>query len=340
MKLRVLLSIFLALSLSNSAALADQDFTAVFEFTGGGIYGYPPKPQDNGFDYFFTPVMVDPAILGDGVTIESVEVSASGTNLGAVINFDWEVHIGAASFGLPVVQFTQTLVDPADGYTRNAPVQFRFVIGSSVDPASYTFSGQKNFTTGATSASPYLSIVKAAFASPLNLSSGLYAQLFLWTADNRNSRISFGTITLTVHGSIPADPVYVDVSPGGCPNPLNTKAKGVMSVAILGTEDFDVTTIDPASISLEGAPPLRWSYGDVATPFTADIEFADDCNELRPDGYNDLVLKFNKQEVVNALGDVQDGDVVIAELSGNLIAEFGGTPIEGVDVILIVSPSH
>jgi hypothetical protein len=37
---------------------------------------------------------------------------------------------------------------------------------------------------------------------------------------------------------------------------------------------------------------------------------------------------------------VQDGDVVIAELSGNLIAEFGGTPIEGVDVILIVSPSH
>jgi hypothetical protein len=85
---------------------------------------------------------------------------------------------------------------------------------------------------------------------------------------------------LTLQRAVPRsevfDPeVFVDIKPGSCPNPFNVKSKGVLPVAILGAEDFDVTMIDPSEILLsrdgieEGVPPLRWSYEDVATPFGA-----------------------------------------------------------------------
>ena len=58
----------------------------------------------------------------------------------------------------------------------------------------------------------------------------------------------------------------IDIKPQSCPNPLNVKKKGVLPVAILGTADFDVNEVDPATVELEGVAPLRWDWEDVATP--------------------------------------------------------------------------
>jgi len=135
-------------------------------------------------------------------------------------------------------------------------------------------------------------------------------------------------------------PVYVDVKPVSWPNPLQLKDKGVLPAAICGTEDFDVTTVDPATIQLTleglgiGVSPLRWSYEDVATPYVGEP-----CggHDLGADGYLDLTLKFKTQEVIATLGldAYSDGDVVILTLTGNLKAEFGSTPIQGQDCIVI-----
>jgi hypothetical protein len=133
--------------------------------------------------------------------------------------------------------------------------------------------------------------------------------------------------------------VPVDIKPTSCPNPLNTKSKGVLPVAILGTEDFDVTQIDPASVRLaEEVAPLRWSWEDVATPYEpfTGKETCDNCTTKGPDGYMDLTLKFKSQEVVAALGAVSDGECVVVELTGNLMEEYDGTPIVGEDVVLIL----
>jgi hypothetical protein len=62
--------------------------------------------------------------------------------------------------------------------------------------------------------------------------------------------------------------VLLDIKPESCPNPINTKSKGVLPVAILGTGDFDVTDIDVASISLEGVDPIRSSVEDVVVELT------------------------------------------------------------------------
>lgn len=121
--------------------------------------------------------------------------------------------------------------------------------------------------------------------------------------------------------------VSVDVKPMSWPNPLNVNKKGVLPVAILGTEDFDVTQIDPATILLEGVAPLRWALEDVGTP----------GDQLAgPDGFTDLTLKFDAQEIVAALGDVNDGDVIVLHLTGNLKEEFSGTAIVGEDVVRII----
>ena len=135
-------------------------------------------------------------------------------------------------------------------------------------------------------------------------------------------------------------PVSVDIKPGSWPNPLNRKSKGVLPVAICGTPEFDVSTIDPASIRLiiegveDGVAPLRWSYEDVATLFVGDPFCGHDLNG---DGIMDLTLKFSTQELVILLGlDVFEKGPIIIILTGNLKEEFGGTPILGQDYMIIV----
>lgn len=133
--------------------------------------------------------------------------------------------------------------------------------------------------------------------------------------------------------------VGVDIKPQSCRNPLNVGSKGVLPVAILGTGDIDVSQIDPATVQLEGVSPLRWAMEDVATPFEPFTGKADayDCTTEGPDGFMDLTLKFNHQEIIAALGPVSDGDVLVLQLTGNLLPDFGGTPIVGEDVVVILN---
>jgi len=123
--------------------------------------------------------------------------------------------------------------------------------------------------------------------------------------------------------------VPVDIKPNSCSNPINARSNGVLPVAILGTEDFDVNEIDPKSVRLEGIPSKGSKLKDVATP---DQLEENGCNDFGPDGYTDLTLKFKNQEIIKALGDVSLGEVLTLELSGNL---KDGTPFAGEDVVVI-----
>ena len=140
--------------------------------------------------------------------------------------------------------------------------------------------------------------------------------------------------------------VVVDIKPESCPNPLNIKSKGVLPVAVLGTGDFGVIMIDPATIGLsregvvdgDGRPiivsPLRWASEDVATPFEGELC---DCDTLGPDGYLDLTLKFSTPELVGKLElDEVAGETIPLTLTGSLKEEFSGTPIRGEDCISVL----
>lgn len=125
--------------------------------------------------------------------------------------------------------------------------------------------------------------------------------------------------------------VAVDIKPGSCPNPINTASRGVVPVAVLGTADFDVTTIDETTIQMEGVAPLRTAIEDVTTPVSAQNEC--ECNAAGPDGYPDLTVKFDSQQIAAALGAVSDGQQVILTLTGKL---KNGRPIEGKDCSIVL----
>jgi hypothetical protein len=128
--------------------------------------------------------------------------------------------------------------------------------------------------------------------------------------------------------------VEIDIKPNSCPNSLNRDPKGVLTVAVHDTPDLDITTIDTASVRLEGVAPIRISVKDIVTPvFVLDPQFVCECNSDGADGYDDLILKFNASDVRDVLGEVQHGDVIELILAGNLI---DGTLIEGKDCIVFV----
>ena len=170
------------------------------------------------------------------------------------------------------------------------------------------------------------------------LTPGAYAGYLCVNSDDPVTPIVVVPVSLTVEAAVIE--VAVDIRPGSCPNPLNCKSKGVLPVAILGTSALDVTTIDPVTVRLAGVPPLRFDLEDVATPFTPFTGKQDcfaDCYEMGPDGYLDMTLKFELQEIVAALGgDLQDGACVVVELTGQLRESAGGTQIVGEDVLRIV----
>jgi hypothetical protein len=148
----------------------------------------------------------------------------------------------------------------------------------------------------------------------------------------------------------PVIDIPFDVKPTSCRNPVNIKSKGVLPTAILGTEEFDVTQVDPGTVYLlaapdadpmtEGVAPLRWAYEDVAKPYEPFVDKPLDpfaCTEEGADGWLDLTIKFEQQEVVAAFGDVDDGDVIKLYITGKLKEAFGGSSIRGEDVIVVLN---
>jgi hypothetical protein len=112
-------------------------------------------------------------------------------------------------------------------------------------------------------------------------------------------------------------PISIDIKPGSDVNPINLGSRGTTPVAILGTEVFDVTTVDVSSILFAGAPvrtkrngTLHYSYEDV-----------------NGDGRLDLVMHFETQAL-----DLDD-TATEATLTG-----IGGQDrcIAGTDSVVIV----
>jgi hypothetical protein len=105
-----------------------------------------------------------------------------------------------------------------------------------------------------------------------------------------------------------------------------------LTAAILGTAEFDVADIDPASITLEGVPVLSWSIEDVSTPVGEEAEECE-CTTDGADGYSDLTLKFEKSLIIAALGEIYVGDIIPLTINGELT---DGTPFEDNDCVVIV----
>ncbi|HUF09918.1 MAG TPA: FlgD immunoglobulin-like domain containing protein [Rhodothermales bacterium] len=129
--------------------------------------------------------------------------------------------------------------------------------------------------------------------------------------------------------------VDVDIYPEeACPSVFNVMSRGRLVLSIQGTADFDATTIDPATVTLAGVSPVLAVFEDTSRP-AGDAECA--CTEDGPDGIVDLKLHFWQQDVLAAIGPVEDGDVVAIPLTG---LTTDGEDIEGEDCVIIEAPGE
>jgi hypothetical protein len=145
----------------------------------------------------------------------------------------------------------------------------------------------------------------------------------------KNSEESFVPITFLKDGEeIPVQPgaagvsiPIIDIKPGGGPNCVNPKSKGLVPVTILGGA-VNVTTIVQSSLEID----------DDANAATAGVKAAMTAiKDVNGDGVNDLIMQF-KTEDLNTAGLLSDGRTLYltARLSD-------GAHLVGSDVVFLSS---
>jgi hypothetical protein len=148
--------------------------------------------------------------------------------------------------------------------------------------------------------------------------------------DTLGNKVSAQSNTVTV---IVLIPVKIDIKPGSCPNAFNRKDTGVLPVAIVGTPDLDVRSINTTKpITLNGVRAIKWEFKDAATPYSGTGICG--CHAVSGDGRMDLIVYFPIKEIAKVLpGGMRINDVISLNLGGTL---KNGKTIDGNDCIKIV----
>ena len=85
--------------------------------------------------------------------------------------------------------------------------------------------------------------------------------------------------------------VEIDIMPSGDPNSINPSIEGVLPVAILGSDSFDVADVDVTTLA----------FGPSGAPF--DHSQGPHFEDLNGDGFTDLMVHFRVEETGIEFGD-------------------------------------
>lgn len=112
--------------------------------------------------------------------------------------------------------------------------------------------------------------------------------------------------------------VIIDIKPGSETNSINLASSGIVPVAIISSDTFDATTVDPTSVSLAGASVKMVGKSD---------KYLCNQEDINNDGLIDLVCKIYTAQFM-----VEEGETMAI-----MEAEtFDGIKLRGEDLIRII----
>ncbi|MDO8587697.1 MAG: right-handed parallel beta-helix repeat-containing protein [Armatimonadota bacterium] len=128
-------------------------------------------------------------------------------------------------------------------------------------------------------------------------------------------RICWGTVDIGADELWPIS-AKIDIRPGESPNHINLGSRGLVPVALLSSETFDASSVDPETIIFAGAPVDRRGN-----------RFFCEKKDIDRDGDTDLILWFDSQRLSLTR------DSTSATLTGQTPT---GWPFEGADSVVTV----
>lgn len=148
----------------------------------------------------------------------------------------------------------------------------------------------------------------------------------------------------------PLPDLPTDILPASCPNIIRAggidlhfpgmrpSSSGVIPsnpkvpIAFLGAKSFDVSHIDPSTIQILGLSPVSHRLMDISRPIEPEYEC--ECTTAGADGFDDLVLYFDREELIAAIGPTTDVEVHTLTLSGKTKT---GVPLSGSDCVRVTN---